>query len=160
MKKKFIFTKKDLILVLILAVTILIVNYSLNWYKVYREYNLNKSIIASYIPEVSYEEYKTYMQEVSTGFIYYCIADNKECRSFENQFKRIVSKYGLSSNLVYLNTKDLSIGSFYNTYANNNIDARIPLIVYFEDHYIVDYINNDNSDMTEKEIVKFFNKYN
>ncbi len=160
MKKKFDFTKKDLILLVILGITVLIINYSLNWYRVYREYNLSTSIISKYIPEVSYEEYKTYMQEIPTGFIYYCIADNEECRTFENQFKRIISKHGLSESIVYLNTKDISYNSFYNEYANDNNEVKIPLIVYFENHYIADYISYDNSDMTEKEIIKFFNKYN
>ncbi|MDD4027776.1 MAG: hypothetical protein PHN54_01790 [Bacilli bacterium] len=153
---KYKLTKKDIILSIILIITVCSIIYSIKWYKIYKEYNYSTSIISDYLSEVTFEEYKTYMQEVSNGFIYYCISDNIECRSFEKNFKKVVSKYGLNSQIIYLDIKDISIDNYYKKYTNLNEDINIPCIVYFENHLIIDYIN---SNMNEYEIIKFINKY-
>lgn len=159
MKKTFTFTKKDLFLLLILGISILLVDYSFRWYTVYKEFNLNTSIISKYIPEVSLEEHQNYIEENPSGFVYYGIIDDEECRDFENRFKKTVTKYHLGDVIVYLNTKDISNETLYGTYTSAVPEIVLPAIIYYENKEIVDYINYENSELTEKEIIKFIRKY-
>lgn len=154
MKHKMI--KKDVVLIIILLLTIVCVVYAIKWYKVYKEFNYSNAIISSYLPELTYEEYETYMQEVSSGFIYFCVSSNIECRNFEKNFKKVVSKYGLNSQIVYLDVENISKYDYFDKHSNINVEIDIPSIVYFENHKIIDYIEKN---MSEKEIIKFINKY-
>lgn len=156
---KYKLNKKDIILALILVITVTLVIYSVRWYKVYKEFNYSTAIISKYLPQLTYEEYETYIQEVSNGFVYYCVSDNLDCRKFEKDFRKIVSKHGLNSKMIYLDVKNIPKSNYFDKYFDLNNEINIPYIAYFENHLITDYISNDTSIMNEKEIMKFINKY-
>lgn len=165
MRKKFTLTKKDFILIIILAITILLVDYSLKWYHVYKEHNLSTPVISQYISEVEGTEFENYIAENSNTFVYMGIVDNQKCRTFENRFKKILTKYDLRDEVVYLNAKGIDLNMFSNEYISNELRkentliSETPAIVVYNNSKVVDFVDYKNSDMKEKSIVKFFRKY-
>jgi len=160
MRKKYDFTKKDLILILILSFTILLCSYALSWHSVYKEHNKNISILSGYLTEVSNEELHLYIVENPNMFIYFGIVDDENTKVFEKEFKKTLSKYYLKDKVVYVNIKDLDLKNTLSVYdiKNKNIE-KSPVIVYFEESKIYDYMNRDNSDMSNKSIIRFFRLY-
>jgi hypothetical protein len=160
MRKKYEFTKKDLVLTIILSITILLCNYSLSWHSVYKEHNKNISVLSGYLNEVSSEELHLYIVENPNIFVYFGIVDDEDTKVFEKEFKRTVDKYFLNDKVVYVNVKELDLKTTLSLYdiKNKNIE-KSPVIVYFEDGKIYDYINLDNSNMTSKSILRFFKLY-
>lgn len=160
MKKEPKFHKKDFILLIILGVTILLVDYSLSWYKVYKEHNLNTAIISKYVNEVSQLEYENYIKESPTAFVYFGIIDEQESRNFENKFKKLITKYHLKDKIVYLNVKDIDFLTLYNKYSNEpSSTIGVPSIVYYENGKSIKYLNYSDKKYDEKEIAKFLKKY-
>ncbi len=165
MKKRYNFTKKDLILVIILAVTILVVDYSLRWHRVYKDYNLSNAVISKYIVEITPEEFKNYIEENHNTFVYVCVSDNEDCRNFEKGFRNIIRKHNLSDYIVYIDIKNVETRGFVSQFVSDanefelsNIND-IPVIFVFINNRIVEYIDYSNSNMRERDIVQLFEKY-
>ena len=158
--KKNRFTKKDFILIIILGITFLVVDYALNWYQAYKEHNLSTAIIAKYIPEINSEEFENYIQDNPNAFVYFGVNDDEVCRDFENKFKKTITKYHLKDEIIYFNTKDIDFEKIYLKYLEDKTNTpNVPVLIYFENSKIVDYINYQNSDLSEKNIIKFMRKY-
>jgi hypothetical protein len=157
MRKKYEFKKNDFILLLIIGAIILLLDYFLNWYDVYKQHNLNTAIISKYITEVTKEEFQTYIEESPNAFVYFGIIDDKDSRDFENRFKKTIVKYHLKDNIIYLNVKNLDYEELINEYkGEKEYKLDVPLIIYFENKKVVDLINYSNNDMSDKNTIKFF----
>ena len=152
MNKKYSFTTKDFLLVIILSITLLVCSYIISWHKTYMEHNINQSIISGYISEVSKDELSSYMIENPDIFIYFGIPEDEKTKTFENEFKNTINRYYLKDKVVYVNAKDIDLNTFKK-------DLTSPTIVYFEDRELVDYINYNNNKMDNKSIIKFFRLY-
>ncbi len=158
MKKKYNFTKKDLLLVAILSITILFCNYSIRWHFLYKEHSINNSIILKYLVEVSDEEFSNYIIENPNTFVYFGTTGDEKTIDFEKKFEIIINKYFLKDKAVYV--KDIDLNTFLVKYdVNLKKIAASPVIVYFEEGKIIDYINYENSNMSNKTIIRFFRLY-
>jgi hypothetical protein len=164
MKRQFTFTRKDFILLIILGITILLVDYSFRWYQVYKENNLSTSIISNYISEVTQTDFQNYIAENSNTLVYMGIPDNTECRNFEKRFKKIINKYDLRNEIVYLNVKTMSLNTITAQYVsrdlkNNDSVIDVPAIVVYNNSRIVEFIDYDNSNMKDNLVINLFKKY-
>jgi thioredoxin-like negative regulator of GroEL len=158
MKRQFTFTKKDFILLIILGITVLLVDYSLSWYKVYKENNLSTSIISKYITEVTSTDFQNYIAENGDTIVYMGIPDDEECRRFEKRFKKIINKYDLRNEIVYLNVKTVDLNALSNQYNSESvIDA--PTVVAYNNSKIEEFIDNNNSDMKDDSVIDLLRKY-
>ena len=152
MKKKYNFTNKDFLLLVILSITILICSYTISWHQAYEEHNINQSIIVKYIPQVSSEELHSYIIENPDVFIYFGIPEDEKTKIFEQEFKNTINRYYLKDKVVYVNANTIDLNNFKK-------GLTTPTIVYFEAGKVLDYINYDNNPMNNKSIVKFFRIY-
>lgn len=159
MKKKINFTKKDLLLLGILSVTLLICNYLLNWHSVYKEYNLNVSILSDYLVEVSNNEFNSYITENPNSFVYFGVVDDLETRNFEKEFKTTINRYFLNDKVIYINIKDIDLNDLLKPYNYIENIEKTPVIVYFEEGKVLDYINTSNHSMKGDAIIRFFRHY-
>lgn len=160
MKRKFEFTNKDFLLVMILSATLLLCNQVIGWHTVYKEHNLNISILSDLVKEVTSSEFGNYIIENPNTFVYFGAVDDIETRTFEKEFKRTINRYYLNDKVIYVNTKDLDIKILLDNYDfnENNID-KTPVIVRFEEGKILNYINIGNNKMDNKSIIRFFRLY-
>lgn len=152
MKRRYEFNKKDFILLLIIGSVVLLLNYSLNWYEVYKEHKGANSIISKYLTEITKEDFDNYVEENPNTLVYYGDTDNNNISSVENTLKNIVVKNNLKDNIIYINLKGES-----KTLINK--DVYPPIIVYYENKEIKDFIGFVNSNMKEKDILRFIRKY-
>lgn len=160
MRKKIEFTKKDLLLVAILGITILLCNYALMWHSVYKEHNLNISELSGYINEISDEEFDAYIVEYPNTIVYFGNASNETTREFEKEFLKTINRYYLNDKVVYINTNGIDLSAFLNQYDQKKLNIKLePVIIYFEGAKIESYINYDNNKMDNKSIIKFFRSY-
>ncbi|MDD2625660.1 MAG: hypothetical protein PHR55_02770 [Bacilli bacterium] len=159
MKKKIDFTKKDLLLLLILSVTIFFCNYFLSWHSVYKEYNLNVSILSDYLVEVSNNEFDSYITENPNSFVYLGVVDDLETRNFEKEFKATINRYFLNDKVIYINIKDIDINELLKPYNDIKQIEKTPVIIYFEEGKVLDFINTSNHSMKSDAIIRFFKHY-
>ncbi len=160
MRKKIEFTKKDLLLVILLGITILLCNYALMWHSVYKEHNLNISELSGYINEISAEEFDAYIVEHPNSIVYFGNVSNEKTRDFEKEFLKTINRYYLNDKVVYINTNGIDLSVFLNQYDYKKVNIKLePSIIYFENGKIESYINFDNNKMDNKSIIKFFRSY-
>lgn len=160
MNKQILFHKKDFILLIVLGVTVLMVDYALSWYQVYKEHNLSMPIISKYITEVTELEFEGYIKENPDAFVYFGIIDDEKSRNFENKFKKTITKYHLKDEIIYLNVKNIDFNVLFNKHTDVvNSDVKVPLIAVYKNDVVIDYIDYSNSKLKEKEIVKLLRKY-
>lgn len=152
MNKKFDFTKKDLLLVVICCITLFFCNYAIVLYDAYKEHNSSLSIVSNYLTEVSNTEFNSYLIENPQSFTYFGIPGEEESIVFEKELKDTIIRYHLKDKIIYVNAKGVDL----NKYKEN---LKIPAIVYFEEGKFLDYINKDNDRMNSKSIIKFLKLY-
>lgn len=153
--------KNYILAAIVLLISIFAIFYIIRWYAVYREDDLNKAIISDYLNELSYDEFSNYLIENSNAVIYMGIANDIECRKFENKLKNIVESYNLKESITYLNVTDFSrsdenyITKFNDKYSDEVKISEIPIIIVFENGKI-DKILED--DLSTARIISFLNK--
>lgn len=160
MRKKINFTKKDLLLIVVLGITILICNYILTWHSVYKEHKYAISNLSGYINEISPEEYETYLIEYPNTIVYFGDVNDEKTRLFEDVFLKTINRYYLNDKVVYVNTNEMDLEAFLSSYNERKLNIKNqPIIIYFENGKIENFINYDNNKMDNKSIIKFFRLY-
>lgn len=127
-----------LILAGIFAVSILIVFYLCNWYKVYDEYQKQTPVIRGSLQEIVTDDLEHYLMDNPSVVIYMCTSSDEVCRDFEKSFKKLISKEELNGEIVYLNLSDVDkktfVDDFNNKYSHKNkLKDYYPAFVVFED---------------------------
>lgn len=113
MKKK-IETKNYVILLFIIVITALAVFYARSWYITGQEYRDNNSIMTSVVSQISEDEITNCLSENPNAVIYASSLENHDVKTFEKNFKKLINKYNLSEQLLYVNL-DVSSDSFVET---------------------------------------------
>ena len=113
MKKK-IEIKNYVILLLIIVITLFAVLYARSWYITGQEYRDNNSIMTSVVSQISEDEITSCLSENPNAVIYASSGEDTNVKSFEKDFIKLVSKYNLSEQLLYVNL-DASSDSFMET---------------------------------------------
>lgn len=93
-----------------------------NWYLSRVNYELNIPVITdTLIRKINTEEVYNYIHENENAIIYMGVASDKNCRSFEKEFNKVVEERKLEDKITYLNLdgekdKDYFISEFNKTY--------------------------------------------
>ena len=133
--------KNYLILAAIFLAGIAITFYLCNLYTVYDEYQKQTPVIRDTLFEITEKELSPYIAENPTTIIYMCTSANEKCRNYEKDFKKLIEKYELQDEFVYLNLtgvdKDKFISDFNDEYNYKvKLTKNYPAIVLFEDNEI------------------------
>ena len=156
-KMKKIPLKNYFILGIILASSIFIVLY-IN--KLYLSTKNNDNILNGFIKEIKTQEVDNYIIE-NPNFIIYLGYKNNDNKSFEKKFKKLVTKYDLQRDIVFIDINqfnDVAFNEFCNKYADKLLNKDSSLII-IDNQKIIDVldITKENSDI---ELVKMFFKKN
>ena len=149
--------KNYFILGIILASSIFIVLY-IN--KLYLSTKNNDNILNGFIKEIKTQEVDNYIIE-NPNFIIYLGYKNNDNKSFEKKFKKLVTKYDLQRDIVFIDINqfnDVAFNEFCNKYADKLLNKDSSLII-IDNQKIIDVldITKENSDI---ELVKMFFKKN
>lgn len=160
MKKK----KKDIIpvsnyvkLILVIIVVVLGVFALRNIYLSNEDYNNSIPVIRdSVVREINSKEVYNYVREDNDAIIYVGVADNKLCRKYEEELKKIIKKYFLEEEITYLNLTDLKSTKSFIKEFNKFYDSKLkdyPSIIIFKDGKVVDIFTvSDENNMYQKTI--------
>lgn len=116
------------ILAIIILATVFLTFYVRGWYITSSEVNADTSVLKDAVREINKDEIGNYTIE-SQKFILYVSFSNDEVKNFERKFKRIIKKYDISDDVIYLNA-DQTGDSFFdylrvNFSANDKIESNI-----------------------------------
>lgn len=149
--------KNYFILGIILASSIFIVLY-IN--KLYLSTKNNDNILNGFIKEIKTQEIDNYIIE-NPNFIIYLGYKNNDNKSFEKKFKKLVTKYDLQKNIVFIDISqfnDETFNKFCKKYADKLLEKDSSLIIV-DNQKVIDVldITKGNNDI---ELVKMFFKKN
>lgn len=149
--------KNYFILGIILASSIFIVLY-IN--KLYLSTKNNDNILNGFIKEIKTQEIDNYIIE-NPNFIIYLGYKNNDNKSFEKKFKKLVTKYDLQKDIVFIDISqfnDEAFNKFCKKYADKLLEKDSSLIIV-DNQKVIDVldITIGNNDI---ELVKMFFKKN
>ncbi len=165
-KKSFVPLKNYLILGGIVLATVLLTCYILFQYRAYRAYQLTIPILRSVVPEITEKEVDHYIQETEDIFLYIGKPTDPNCRSLEEQFKKIIEKYSLKDKIVYLNLSDVEDTDLFFKNFNQSYPYSKELLVYpalcqFENGELKMVMQGDaDHPLTAFDIERFVDIYN
>lgn len=122
--------KNYIILAVIFCISMGIVIYFCNWYKVYDQYQRQTPVIRETLSEITVEELDHYIMENPTTIIYMCTASDLTCRNYEKDFKKIIEKNDLQEDIIYLNLSNTNLDEFTDNF-NNNYNYKVKLTNYY-----------------------------
>lgn len=149
--------KNYFILGIILVSSIFIVLY-IN--KLYLSTKNNDNILNEFIKEIKTQEIDNYIIE-NPNFIIYLGYKNNDNKSFEKKFKKLVTKYDLQKDIVFIDISqfnDETFNNFCKKYADKLLKKDSSLIIV-DNQKVIDAldITKGNNDI---ELVKMFFKKN
>lgn len=102
-------TKKLILLIAVCFVTLMVLFIALKL-NANRNYNLlSTSSIDKYLTEVKYDSISTHIIENSNAIIYVSNSSEESSKLFEKNFKKVIKKYNLENEIVYININDTNI---------------------------------------------------
>lgn len=161
MKKAKRGTVKDWLEVLLLVVlVVVIVFYLCSWYKNYKNESMNEFILGDLIKQIKYEELDPYLQENNDVYVYICVIDDTDCRSFETDVKDTIESHGLKDYIVYLNLTDEKdrgeiIDAINKKYGSEEKIDDYPAFVRIKDSKIVSMVEKVNNKLTKSNFERY-----
>lgn len=113
---KKILVKNYIILSAIFLVSIVIVLYLCNVYKVYENIKLEEPVIRGSLVEISSADLGHYVVDTPSVIVYACAPKDDRCRKFERKLKKYVEKEQIVDEIIYLNIGDEDLGEFTNKF--------------------------------------------
>lgn len=102
-------TKRLILLIAVCFATLMVLFVALKL-NANRNYNLlSTSSIDKYLTEVKYDSISTHIIENSNAIIYVSNSSEESSKLFEKNFKKVIKKYNLENEIVYININDTNI---------------------------------------------------
>ena len=127
-----------ILLAIFIVIGIGLTMYFCKVYKVYDDYQKATPVIEGVLSEITPEELSHYVVDNPQMIIYMCTASDENCRYFEKDFKKYITKESLQDNIIYLNLSntdlDQFVTDFNNTYKyKHKLKKDLPILVSFTD---------------------------
>lgn len=147
--------KNYVYMVVILLATILILFYLYDWYKTYKENELNTGIMNDYLTIINYNELGDYIMENKDAVIYVSVLGDERINKFESSFKNVIMDNELRNSILYL---DITNEDRELVESRLKIDSNLPYIVVYTNGNITDTYSIADNGYSTKKIIKYFNR--
>lgn len=153
--------KNYFILGIVFLVTIGIVWYLCDCYKVYSESQNEIPVIRGTLSEITTEELDHYIMENPTTVIYMCTSEDMNCRIFEEDFIKLIKQKEIQDSIVYLNLTQVNIEEFIDNFNNEypykvKLTQHYPAFVIFESGQVKNILQGtENEKLTIKKATQF-----
>lgn len=152
--------KNYFILFLILFVTIGFTFYAREWYNTSKEYYARNSVIKESVREINENEIYSYTIESPRFILYASSGTDLEIKGFETRLRKLITKYEMNDDIVYLDLDNVDIDSFnmglkskfsdrVSNFSNDSLSTfyvfqggRIVLIYNHVNDYSMNFISN------------------
>lgn len=158
--------KNYILLFVYILLTVVFVFYVRSWYITNKEYYSRNSVIKDVTREINVDEISNYVLENPKFMLYVSSGGNSEIKEFEGNFKRLIRKFDISDDILYLNTDEVDIdylNSSLKRFSSSDkvesliVESKATLFV-FSDGKIIGVLNNMDS-FSEKHIKSFIKKW-
>lgn len=102
-------TKKKILLVILCTVTLLVLFAAIRLNSNRKNSILSSSLIGGYLSEIKYEEIITHVKEQPNTVVYVSNSSDEKSINFEKTFKKVVKKYNLENEIIYININGVTI---------------------------------------------------
>ena len=157
--------KNYAVLCIIIVLTVISVFYIRSWYITNKEYYSRNSVIKDVTREINVDEISNYALESPKFMLYVSSGVDADVKDFENNFKKLIEKFELSEDILYLNIDNVNYdlysnlkGFAYNDKISSLIFESKASLYVFSDGKIVGVLNNIN-DFSDKHIQSFLKKW-
>lgn len=155
-KEKKIPRKNYIIYAAIVAFTIVVVIYATEWYKAYKQNELENSYISKYINEIKYDEFDNYVLENPDKIIYIGKTNCEKCIQFEKNFYKVIKDNELLDQVVFFNIENEDninkITSKYNV-ENLSNEVILPSIAILRNSKITDILNSTEENIITDDLI-------
>lgn len=127
------YTKKVILLVAILVVTIAVLVVALKLHDKKMDDLLSESEIKDYLTEIKYEEIENHIIEQPTSIIYVSNSSEDTTRKFDEIFIPVIKKYNLENEVIYININGVTI--------MDPVYQNAPELVFYKNGEISDMID-------------------
>ena len=126
-------TKKIILYVLLCVVTLGILFGAIRLNKNRIDNILSESYIIDYLTEIKYEEIDSYILEQPNAIIYVSNSKEEDSRNFERKFSKLIKKYNLENQIVYININNTNLAdiNFQNA----------PVLIFYDNKEVFDMID-------------------
>lgn len=125
--------KNKILLVIICVFTLLILFFALKISEKSNNEKLNDSVISKYLSEVKYEGINDFVLEYPNIIIYVSNSKSNESRKFEKNLAKIIKKYNLENEMIYININDVNIV--------DPIYQNAPQFIFYNDGNVSEIVN-------------------
>ena len=153
--------KNYLLLLLLFIVFMGFVLYLRELYKVNEAEKKKIPVIDGMIYEIYNDDLEHYLLDNPTTIIYMCTANGDNCRTFERDLKKLLSKEDYDNKLIYLNLTDLNQDEFVKSFNDKyqyktKLTTNYPAFVLFEDGKIKSILQGkENKEITITRVKQF-----
>lgn len=144
-----------LLIFMVVVVTFLIFDIS----DKYQDSKLDTNYLSGYLNEVNEEEIDNVMSETTTDFfVLITKSGDEEVYKFETQLKKIIKKYDLRDNFIFINyTENTDLDSLNNKFKSDI--KSIPAILYFKNGEFVKSIDSSEDMLKSSDFDKLLEEY-
>lgn len=165
MEKRVIPLKNYLIFAMVAITSFGVVYNVAGWYKNVREEMNNTSIMPSVISEILSDELNNYLVDNASPVIYMASSKDKEIKTFEKEFKKLIINNEIADQIIYLDTSKIFDQTFYTKlitkyFSKQLIDNKvtldtIPNIMIFKDREVVSVLYKTNQSINKNTVELF-----
>lgn len=159
--------KNYYLLLLLSALTLFVVCYLANWYQERQDAMLNHSVISEVLSEVKEEELSNYLLDNPNVVVYFSATD-EQIKSFEKELKKLILKYDLTNEVVFVNTALVAENRFYEEIVNRYFDQSLknkninlnylPNMIFVKEGKVKDVLITYDTEISISEVEHFFHK--
>lgn len=155
--------KNYIIYAFIVIITLALVIYATEWYKAYKQSELDNSYITKYVNEINFEEFENYTLENPNNIIYIGKTNCEECLKLEKNLYKIIKKNELVDETVFLNVTNFNdLNKITDKYNIETLKSNInvPSIAILKDSKITDVlVGNEKNIITSDLINQLLEEY-
>ena len=159
-KQERVVPKKNYFLLALLMIMVVVVTFLIfDINNKYQDSKLKESYLNGYLNEVTENEIDNVMTETTTEFfVLITETGNEEIYKFETQLKKIIKKYDLRDNFIFIDYSEKDNLDSLNKKFNSNIKS-IPAIIYFKDGQYVKNIDSSEGILKAEDFDKLLEEY-
>lgn len=116
--------KNYVILVAIVLATVFLTFYVRGWYITSSEVSSSESVLADAVKSINKDEIGNYIIE-NQKFILYVSSNDAEVKNFERRFKRVIKKYDIIDDVIYLNVNNAGEDFYDYLRGNFSLNAKV-----------------------------------
>lgn len=164
MEKRTVPIKNYIIFGFVVILTVLVTFYMTDWYNMTKYYFLDYSSMSETVPTIEIEGLPSYFQEREDVIIYIASSKDKNIKTFENKFRKLLINEEIVSEVIYIDTSKVApnfyekfVTEFYDqTLVNRGIYLNIiPNILYVYQGKVTTILYEKESDIKIDDAKKF-----